>query len=105
MMRSVWGRCLHRHEQGRCGRRRQSLGGARAIVTTIGHVQAVAALMDALAAQGKLVLLNFRSQFVISGRRSRPDRETARGRSFAGADPGSQWVGMNISWRPLRRAK
>ncbi|MHB0772946.1 alcohol dehydrogenase [Bradyrhizobium sp. 1.29L] len=37
--------------------RLQSLGGARAIVTTIGDVQAVGALMSALAPQGRLVLL------------------------------------------------
>lgn len=35
----------------------QGLGGARAIVTTIGDAQAVAALMGALAPQGRLVLL------------------------------------------------
>jgi alcohol dehydrogenase len=35
----------------------QRLGGARAIVTTIGDAQAVAALMGALAPQGRLVLL------------------------------------------------
>ncbi|UWU75265.1 alcohol dehydrogenase catalytic domain-containing protein [Bradyrhizobium huanghuaihaiense] len=35
----------------------QGLGGASAIVTTIGDVQAVAALMAALAPQGRLVLL------------------------------------------------
>jgi hypothetical protein len=66
---------------------RQSLGGTRAIVTTIGHVQAAAALMDAPATQGQFVLLDYCSPFVILGRRSRPDRETARGRSSAGADP------------------
>lgn len=35
----------------------QGVGGARAIVTTIGDVQAVATLMGALAPQGRLVLL------------------------------------------------
>jgi len=37
--------------------RLQRLGGAKAIVTTIGDGQAVAALMGALAPQGRLVLL------------------------------------------------
>jgi alcohol dehydrogenase len=37
--------------------RLQRLGGAGAIVTTIGHAQAVAELMNALAPRGKLVLL------------------------------------------------
>lgn len=37
--------------------RLQGLGGAKAIVTTIGNVQAVSSLMGALAPQGRLVLL------------------------------------------------
>lgn len=36
----------------------QRLGGAKAIVTTIGGVQAIAALMVALVPQGRLVLLD-----------------------------------------------
>ncbi|WP_245286758.1 zinc-binding dehydrogenase [Bradyrhizobium sp. ARR65] len=37
--------------------RLQSLGGAKAVTTTIGDVQAVSALMGALAPRGRLVLL------------------------------------------------
>jgi hypothetical protein len=40
---------------------RRSLGGARAIVSAIGHVQAVAALMDALARREHLYCWPFLS--------------------------------------------